>query len=268
MMWRATNGVRGCPAALLVLPLWVLAGPLACTDIQPAGGGVVVLDPDDIGGVVSGASGPEAGVWVIAETAALPTNFIRIVVTDEHGRYLLPDMPDTSFQVFVRGYGLVDSPRVEARPGQQLNLAAAAAPDALAAAQVYPANEWLALATIPAGPLDTQQVVSNVKACMACHQIGDESTRRIPGSLDTFDSHLDAWDRRVQSGQWGSRMGGEFMRLGPQRTLFADWTDRIAAGEVPEATPSRPVGIERNVVITMWDWGRPTSYVHDVSGGR
>ena len=263
-MRLATNGVRG---ARVVLVVWALGGALACMETQPAGRGAVALDADDIGGVVNGADGPEAGVWVIAETDALPTKFTRIVVTDEHGRYLLPDMPDTSFDVFVRGYGLVDSPRVRARPGQSLHLAAATAPDARAAAHVYPANAWLSLATIPEGPLDTQQVVSSIKGCMACHQIGDESTRRIPESLPTFDSHLDAWDRRVRSGQWGSRMSGEFMRLGPQRTLFSDWTDRIAAGEVPAATPSRPAGVERNVVITMWDWGGPTSYVHDASPG-
>ena len=174
MVWFATNVVRCCRVALPALAVWVLAGSLACMETQPAGGGAVALDRDDIGGVVSGANGPEAGVWVIAETDALPTKFIRIVVTDEQGRYLLPDMPDASFEVFVRGYGLLDSPRVEARPGQELNLAAVAAPDARAAAQVYPANHWLSLAPIPQGPLDTQQVVSTLKACMACHQIGDD----------------------------------------------------------------------------------------------
>ena len=44
--------------------------------------------------------------------------------------------------------------------------------------------------------------------------------------------------------------------------LFADWTDRIAAGEVPPAPP-RPQGIERNVVITEWDWADPKAYLHD-----
>ena len=37
---------------------------------------------------------------------------------------------------------------------------------------------------------------------------------------------------------------------------FADWTDRIAAGEVPPAPP-RPQGLERNVVITHVGLGRP-----------
>ena len=36
--------------------------------------------------------------------------------------------------------------------------------------------------------------------------------------------------------------------------LFADWTDRIAAGELPFSKPPRPQGVERNVVVTLWDW--------------
>jgi len=54
-------------------------------------------------------------------------------------------------------------------------------------------------------------------------------------------------------------------RLDTQRALklFADWTDRIAAGELPKAKPQRPQGIERNVVVTVWDWGSPKMYLHD-----
>jgi hypothetical protein len=52
----------------------------------------IATDDDDIAGVVSGAKGPEAGVWVIAETRDLDTPFVRIVVTDDQGRYLLPDL--------------------------------------------------------------------------------------------------------------------------------------------------------------------------------
>jgi len=65
----------------------------------------VRIDEDDIGGVVSGPHGPEAGVWVIAETSDLPTRFVRIVVTDDNGRFLLPDLPKASYAVWVRGYG-------------------------------------------------------------------------------------------------------------------------------------------------------------------
>src|ERR1700690_3776538 len=94
----------------------------------------VAIDADDIGGVVTAARGPEAGVWVIAETNDLPTKFRKIVVTDDRGRYVLPDLPKATYDVWVRGYGLVDSPHVKATPGQQLNLTAVIAPNAVAAA--------------------------------------------------------------------------------------------------------------------------------------
>src|SRR5262245_37272206 len=82
---------------------------------------------DDIGGVVTGPKGPEAGVWVIAETTSLPTRFVRIVVTDDRGRYVVPDLPKADYAVWVRGYGLVDSPKVNASPGKALDLKAVAA---------------------------------------------------------------------------------------------------------------------------------------------
>ncbi|HEU5305210.1 MAG TPA: carboxypeptidase-like regulatory domain-containing protein, partial [Gemmatimonadales bacterium] len=79
------------------------AGPLSLP------GQTIPIDSDDIAGTVRGPTGPEAGVWVIAETTELPTRFIRIVVTDEQGRYLLPDLPRARYSIWVRGYGLVDS---------------------------------------------------------------------------------------------------------------------------------------------------------------
>src|SRR6188768_3597957 len=99
----------------------------------------IAIDQDDIGGVVTDARGPEAGVWVIAETADLPTRFVRIVVTDDQGRYLLPDLPNATYSVWVRGYGLVDSAKVKGRPGDtSLELKAVTAKDAREAAKVYP----------------------------------------------------------------------------------------------------------------------------------
>src|SRR5256886_14309999 len=126
-MKRALNprlGVLVVAGALVISFNWVAA--------QQRGGGVAI-DPDDIDGLVSSAKGPEAGVWVIAETSELPTKFARIVVTDDQGRYVLPDLPRASYQVFVRGYGLVDSARVPAKPGQHLDLKAVVAPDGSAA---------------------------------------------------------------------------------------------------------------------------------------
>jgi len=59
----------------------------------------VRVDNDDIGGVVTSTKGPEAGVWVIAETTDLPTKFSMTVVTDDRGRYVLPDLPKANYNV-------------------------------------------------------------------------------------------------------------------------------------------------------------------------
>ena len=75
------------------------------------------IQQDVIEGVVTGPNGPEAGVWVIAETADLPTKYVKIVVTDDAGRYVLPELLAANYDVWVRGYGLVDSPKRHARPG-------------------------------------------------------------------------------------------------------------------------------------------------------
>ena len=89
----------------------------------------VAIDNDDIGGVVTGPNGPEAGVWVIAETRDLPVRYIKIVVTDDQGRYVMPDLPKANYDIWVRGYGLVDSAKVKSEPGKQLNLTAVPAPN-------------------------------------------------------------------------------------------------------------------------------------------
>src|SRR5580698_9467331 len=99
----------------------------------------VAIDNDDIGGVVTSPNGPEAGVWVIAETRDLPVRFIRSVVTDDQGRYVIPDLPKANYDIWVRGYGLVDSPKVKSEPGKQLNLTAVAAKNDAEAAKYYPA---------------------------------------------------------------------------------------------------------------------------------
>ena len=108
------------------------------------------IDQDDIGGTVTDARGPEAGVWVIAETTDLPTRFVRIVVTDGQGRYLLPDLPKAAYNVWVRGYGLVDSPKVQATPGKIVDLTAVIAGNPHDAAQYYPAGYWFSLLHVPA----------------------------------------------------------------------------------------------------------------------
>src|SRR5256885_4808422 len=127
--------------------LQVAAALFGLAAILPA---QVQIDADDIGGVVTSPKGPEAGVWVIAETSDLPTKLAKIVVTDDRGRYLIPALPKANYSVWVRGYGLVDSAKVSAAPGKRLNLRAASAPSAAAAAEYYPALYWYSLLTVPA----------------------------------------------------------------------------------------------------------------------
>jgi hypothetical protein len=244
----------------------------------------IAIDGDDIGGVVTGPKGPEAGVWVIAETTNLPTRLIKSVVTDDQGRYLLPDLPTATYDVWVRGYGLVDSDKVKATPGRQLALRAQPAPSVRVAAEYYPAQYWLSLLQVPpasefpgTGPTGNGispnirsqgewiRNIVNTDGCTGCHQMGGKATREIPEQLGKFPSSTAAWERRVQSGQAGAGMLNRFSQVGRQRALamWADWTDRIANGELPAAAPPRPQGRERNVVITMWDWADPKAYLHD-----
>src|SRR5499426_3507153 len=103
----------------------------------------------DLGGVVSGPGGPEAGVWVIAETTELPTKYAKMVVTDDQGRYVIPDLPTANYEVWVRGYGLVDSAKMRAKPSQIVNHTAVPAPNERAAAHYYPAIYWYAMMKIP-----------------------------------------------------------------------------------------------------------------------
>ena len=260
----------------------LLAGSQTSMNAGQPRADTVRIDDDDLGGLVSSAKGPEAGVWVIAETTDLPTKFVKIVVTDDRGRYLLPDLPKANFNVWVRGYGLVDSPKVKAAPGKNLNLTAVVAPNPRAAAEYYPAGFWFSLIRVPEksefpgnapggngmspnikGQADWIQRLKS-GGCTACHQLGTKGTREIPKELGTFHSSAEAWDRRIQSGQAGAQMAGGLNAMGKDRALamFADWTDRMAGGELPPVPP-RPQGVERNVVITQWDWADPKAYLHD-----
>jgi hypothetical protein len=247
---------------------------------QPA---AVKIKSGDIGGVVSSAKGPEAGVWVIAETTELPTGYIKEVVTDDHGRYLIPDLPKAAYTVWARGYGLIDSPKSQSAPGKLVDLRMSIAPNAETAAQVYPANYWYALMKVPGknefpgtGPtgngispnIKTQgQWIHLIKtdSCESCHQLGNAYTRTIPALFANLDSPAQAWMRRIKSGQAGGAMTGGINQLGAQRAAaeFGDWSSRIAQGELPAEAPPRPQGIERNVVITQWDWADPKAYLHD-----
>ena len=251
------------------------------------------IGPADIGGVVTSANGPEAGVWVIAESFELGVRrFARSVVTNDDGQYLIPDLPGsldhTPYHVWVRGYGLVDSDAVNAAPGMQLDLTAKVAPDEKSAAYYYPGSYWWAMVDVPdatnfpgTGPqgngmpenIKTQQQWMNAmkeNGCGNCHQAGGARMRTISNYfLDQADGdHEVAWSLRLSSGNGGPNMIGAVSALqtndGGLLHRLADWTSRIARARHPNRSPRGQTGVERNIVVSIWDWGRPTMYMHDL----
>jgi len=277
---RMTRGLY-LGAAMLALALAMATSPAQLqAQTSPSG---FTIGAAEIGGIVAGPDGPEAGVWVIAETTDLPTKFAKIVVTDDQGSYVIPELPKAKYKVWVRGYGLVDSQKVDSQPGRLLNLTAVKAPNEAAAAEYYPQGYWYALMKFPEksefpGTGDSGNRIPNsmrsqhqwldsikTNGCWGCHGLGNKATRTIPEDLGSFENSHAAWTRRIQSGQAMNSMIATINRFGAQRGIsyFADWTDRIAQGELPFAKPERPQGIERNIVVTLWDWGREKAYLHD-----
>jgi len=241
------------------------------------------VGPADIGGTVSGSKGAEAGVWVIAETTDLPTKYAKVVVTDDRGRFLIPQLPKASYEVWVRGYGLVDSPKTKTGTGKTLQLKAQPAPSEKDAAEYYPGMYWYSLINIPGrdqfpGTGEKGNGISpNIKSqeawvdtlkssCQSCHALGSKGIRTVPKMFhDGSANSVQAWAKRTQAGQAMTNMALSLGYMGADAALknFADWTDRIAAGELPFAKPERPKGVERNVVVTMWDFSNPKHYLHD-----
>jgi hypothetical protein len=226
----------------------------------------VLAAQDHISGQVRNSDGsPEAGVWVIAETSGLPTDFRKIVVTDDAGRFLLPELPEAQYKVWVRGYGLADSARTDASAGDELALTVSSAGSPREAAVVYPANYWFAmikppsaetLASAPHPYPSPEDWMSQLQLnCIICHQQGTALVRTVASSRQALDH--------------GLKKAGEMNLLAEQLNrdvlldVFEDWGKRIAAGETPK-TPPRPQGIERNMVITQWGYGGKYTYSHDV----
>lgn len=265
---------------IMALPFFLIGGCGDDNDSTPGGGtgggtggdgdggGQVEIDSDDIGGNVS-SNPPEAGVWVIAETMDVVTNmgepgrFIKIVVTDENGNYVLPDLPDATYDIWVRGYGLVDSEPVQAQPGQIVNLEAVPAETPQEAAAIYPANYWASLIELPeddefgegsgwnVGSQD--ELIQRTKlGCQLCHQLGTPDTR-LPNAA-AFDF---GWKKAGTMDGTANGIGRENLA-----ELLGDWGERITAGEVPPQPP-RPSGAERGFVLTMWEWGDLFTYAHD-----
>ena len=177
----------------------------------------------------------------------------------------------------VPGYGLVDSPKVQSAPGKVVNLTAVIAPDARAAAEYYPANYWYALLGMPdkkefpgTGPNGNGISEAHAKPGAVDQQREDEHVHAVPP--DGQQGHAGNPEDRSASSTRPPTPGTRRLKSGidggaqhvskpePVRpcsaslATFADWTDRIAAGEYPREAPPRPQGVERNIVVTQWDW--------------
>lgn len=282
---RRTIGVVLASSAVIAVPAYVRV------DAQKpqAASAPIPIDADDIGGVVTSAAGPEAGVWVIAETNDLQTKFRKIVVTDDRGRYVLPDLPNAKYKIWVRGYGLVDSSPVESTPGKQLALTAVVAPSAKAAAEYYPPTYWYSMVQMPAKgdfpmtlpgkgslrELGTGRTILTQadwiwglrRGCEVCHQMGSKPSREIEPELRPYKTTKEAWEKKLILGQGGRQLHDEAgLGLGNPRAvdMWVNWLDRIGAGELPAEVPPRPKGVERNLVLTLWDFGTRVAFPHDL----
>ena len=281
--------------------------------------GAVQVKAADIGGVVTSSKGPEAGVWVVAETTDLPTKYVKIVVTDDAGRYsntrsargllsalgawLWPGgfhagrcqarrfhQSKSGNRSQCEGSRSILSRRLlvflDSGPGQERISdeahAGAALPHqrgtcsgqryyravtAAANARSRAPTKRPEFSKAPTMATQEQWIDTMKQGCELCHQQGDFYTRDLTHlARYNFTSSQEAWATRIHFGQAGYQaMSGTLARFVDQPRaikMYADWTDRIAAGEVPPSPP-RPQGIERNVVITMWDWGKVASHPHD-----
>jgi hypothetical protein len=285
------TGAAGLVALAIVLPS--SAQQNNAKGKQAASTSKYVSPPGYITGTVTGEKGPEAGVWVIAETNDLGTKMIKTVVTNDQGRYLLPELPVVNYKVWVRGYGIVDSAPIDAKPSaNQVALKVASAKTPAEAAKVYPGDYWLSLLAPPAKNLfpgtgdktDTNPTGNGLgtrmvdqdhwidqlkKGCNFCHQLGNTLDRDVQhvwdAKPDLAKTHLAAWEWRLGVGVRGNSMQQTMRTMGEEQTLkaLAAWTEGIANGTLLPPIPPRPAGIERNIVSTQWDVGDDHSFMHD-----
>ena len=253
-------------AMLVAAALVSLAASGRAAGGEQSGGG-------DIGGVVTSANGPEEGVWVIAETTSLPTKFVKSVVTGDGGRYLIPDLPEAAYDVWVRGYGLVDSDRTTAAPGDTVDLTATVAETPAEAARVYPANYWYSLIRPPRRPSSPgsgagrQRHRRQPAAPGPVDRHPETGLHAVPparqpiireiDNLAQFDSSLEAWNHRVQMGQRGGQMTNVMNRFRPRAGVCGCSPTGPTESQPAPCRRRRRVrgGIERNVVISMWELG-------------
>ena len=265
-------------AVVAVTLTLALAVPVSAQQAVP-----VSIGSTDVGGVVTGPRGPEAGVWVIAETTNLPTRMIKIVVTDDQGRYVIPELPQADYTVWARGYGLVDSAKIQTEPGKIVNLTAVRRRARRPRREYYPAKYWYSMLKIPdksefpgTGPNGNGMATTMKSQRQWLDLVKTDGCVYLPPTRQQGDAHDPArsaqFRTRPRPGSAASNrarpadhMIGDLGRLDTTRARNCSPTGPTGSpgGEMPVAKPQRPQGIERNVVITKWDWADPTAYLHD-----
>jgi len=172
--------------AWVLLIAWCVAARVTVGGQQNVPG--LTIDKNSIGGTVVNSNGgkAEAGVWVIAETKSLPAPFRKIVVTDDQGRYLVPDLPAGTYELWVRGYGLKDSERVKGARGENVKLQVANAATPQEAAKIYPASYWTSMIQPPpASDLpprfksQDEWLATLRNGCNHCHALGMPQTLHV-----------------------------------------------------------------------------------------
>ena len=209
---------------------------------------------------------PEAGVWVIAETDDLPTPYRKIVVTNDKGRFVIPELPEAEYRVWVRGYGLRDSAKIPARSSARGRRRASPSRP-----RSPPRRRRRRRTTrrttgcrCSSRPMNTRGAAGRARPA----RLDEPLQARLPALPPDGLVHRARHARQPGGARRRPQEGGQHERhrdrLGRDALLdaLADWGGRIAAGEVPEAPP-RPKGIERNFVITQWAWGDLYTYAHD-----
>ena len=114
------------------------------------------------------------------------------------------------------------------------------------------------------GRLDAQRQVGRLHGVPPARHQGHARNSRRRSARSRLS--VAAWERRVQSGQAGAQMSNAAEQSRPRaRVLRCSPTGPIGSRPAKcRRAPPRPQGIERNVVITQWDWADPKAYLHDV----
>jgi hypothetical protein len=208
---------------------------------------------------------------------------VKIVVTDDQGRYLIPGLPKANYDVFVRGYGLVDSPRTKTALGKAVNLKATGRPERSGCrrilsgyllvfdaespeAKLFPAPDDSGGNGMPETLKDQGQWVRFMKtdSCNSCHQIGDKSTRTLPSALGHFNTA--AKPGSAASSPAGEPADGQRhrqFRCAARTGEFRQLDGPRGEGRTSLREADASVGVERNLVLTEWDWATPQTYLHD-----